>query len=292
MDIMMKNIENLIKSEAEKFNGEIGIGFKDLKTGKEYYYNGNKRFYMASTFKIYVLIAFYDLVMNDKIVPNDKYLVEKEELLPSSIIALLTQQEEYFIEDLATLMMVFSDNTATDILCKMVTFEHVKEIIEKIGIEKTVINKNCNGIITGFFDISKTDTEEDMINKMKNMKFTTIVSDKDNTTTPRDMVKTLEFLYNNKILNEEYSKKAIDTMLKCMTNNRIPRYLPIEAKTAHKTGTIHGVVNDAGIVFTSKGDYIITFYSNSEPKNGIPINIHSEDFLAQLSRKIYDEYTK
>lgn len=289
----MRKIRELIVEEAKKFDGEIGIGYKDLKTGAEYYYKGKQKFYMASTFKIPVLIAFYDLVMKGEILESDKYLVKKEEIVHGSgVIKALTPEQEYSLEDLATLMMILSDNTATDIICKIVTFEHVKEIMDKMGLENTIITKDCLHIISDFFYLKDTDTEEEAINKMKNLEFTTLVTDKDNVTMPIDIVKALDLLYNNKILNEKYCKKVIEIMFKCMTNSRIPRCLPIEVKSAHKTGTIHGVVNDAGIVYTPTGDYIIVFYSNSELENEIPMSIYAEDFISQLSRKIYDEYIK
>jgi beta-lactamase class A len=292
---MIEHIQELIHTRAAQFKGDIGVGFKDLKTGAEVFYNGDRKVYMASTFKTFLLIAFLDLVMKGKLREDEIYTLKPEDYLSSgsTLVNKLYPRREFALIELATLMMILSDNTSTDILWKIVGAGEVKRILDEIGLEHTTITKNCNTIINGYYGILEGDPPEEVERKFREWKFQTAVTDKDNVSIPRDVVYALDLLYKGKILNPEYCRKALDIMSICILNARIPSFLPgMGASVAHKTGTIDGWVNDVGIVYTPKGDYVLVFYSNSEPWGGIPRSTYGENFLATLSREIYDAYVE
>ncbi len=284
-------IEALIRKQAARFKGEIGIGFKDLASGEEIFYNGDQPFYMASTFKVFVLIAFFDLVMKGQLSEMDVYPVKAEDILPdTTFINDLSPRREFQLIELATLMIILSDNTATDILWRIVGAENVQRIIAEIGLLHTTVTKDCRAIISGFYDLQKTDSPEETARKFRDWQFNTDVADKDNVTLPREMTHVLDLLYHGRVLNETYCQKALNILRICLLNARIPSFLPMGAGVAHKTGAIGGYINDVGIVFTPKGDYILVCYSNSQPVGGIPRSVYGEQFIADLSRSIYDAY--
>jgi beta-lactamase class A len=290
---MIERIQEVINHKARLFKGDIGIGFKDLKTGAEAFYNGDREIYMASTFKTFLLIAFFDLVMKGKLSEGEVYTVTPEDMLfDSTFINQLSPRREFQLIELATLMMILSDNTATDILWRIVGADNVKRILSEIGLKHTTITKNCKSIIMGYYGLLESDSPEEVERKFREWKFKTEVTDKDNVSVARDVTHALDLLYRRQILNAEYCQKALNIMSICILNARIPSFLPMGVGTAHKTGTIDGWVNDVGIVFTKKGDYVLVLYSNSEPWGGIPRSTYGENFLAELSREVYDAYVE
>ena len=50
---------------------------------------------------------------------------------------------------------------------------------------------------------------------------------------------------------------AISFLKKQQIKDRIPRYLPKDVVVAHKTGLERGIIHDAGIVFTPKGNFFL-----------------------------------
>ena len=86
-----------------------------------------------------------------------------------------------------------------------------------------------------------------------------------------------------------------ETLKKCATNSRIPAQLPNGVPVAHKTGSLDRLANDAGIVFTAKGDYVLVMLYNgnlADEKEYRNDERHrfANDLMSLLSRVVYDAY--
>lgn len=289
----MQAINELFEIAIREFNGEVGIGFKNLKTGEEYFYNGNRRFIAASTFKVPVLVEFYNQVLNGKLNPNDKYVMKEEDIIfGSGVIKELKPGLSLSLREYATLMMIVSDNTATDIIVDIVGKDNVNKTMEELGLTNTKVKMTCKELLYDAIGIKPTDDEKTMKEKLSKleMNYTAkcfIDFEDNNVTSPADMLKILDMVYNHKVLDDAGCDAIIDIMRRCQTNERIPRYLPNGTRVAHKTGTIGGIANDVGIVFTDKGDYILVVYT-SGPVSEYAFPFDGFDFIAKLSRKVYD----
>ena len=80
-------------------------------------------------------------------------------------------------------------------------------------------------------------------------------------------------------------------MKQCQTNSRIPKYLPDGCNAAHKTGTMTRVANDAGIVYTPAGDFILSLFYNGNVASEEEYNANAtgrlgDELLANLARDI------
>ena len=111
------------------------------------------------------------------------------------------------------------------------------------------------------------------------------------------MMKILRLVYEKKLFTPWVCDEMLKIMKQCQTNTRIPKFLPAGVEVAHKTGTVDRVANDAGIVYTPKGDYILTLFYNgnaaSEEEYNKNVNgLMSDSLLAEISRDIYAEYVK
>ena len=89
----------------------------------------------------------------------------------------------------------------------------------------------------------------------------------------------------------------LDILKKCQTNTRIPKFLPPSVDVAHKTGTLDCLCNDVGIVYTSKGDYLLAMFYNGnvatmEEYAQNDRGRNSDALLADISGEIYEEYMK
>ncbi|MBI2622076.1 serine hydrolase [Candidatus Microgenomates bacterium] len=78
----------------------------------------------------------------------------------------------------------------------------------------------------------------------------------------------------------------ISLLLQQELNDRIPKYLPKEAKVAHKTGEIDFAKHDAGIVFANSGDYLIVVLSESDNPSA------ASERIANLSKAVYEYFSK
>lgn len=90
-----------------------------------------------------------------------------------------------------------------------------------------------------------------------------------------------EDLYKGEVIDQEYSQKMMDILSRQTINDRIPRYLPEGTKVAHKTADIGFFEHDGGIVFSSKGDFIIVVLSETKDPAA------AGDTIARISEAVY-----
>jgi len=288
----MKGIETVIRRKIEQVQAKVGIGFKHLKTGETFFYNGDDRFLAASTFKVPVLVEFYNQVIQGKLDLNRTYTLKKEDMIfGSGVLRELTPGLSLTLKDYATLMMIISDNTATDIITNMVGKENVNATVAKLGLSNTKVTMTCKELLYDAIGIKPDDDEQTVKAKLVNPSldlkarcFTDF--ENNNVTSPADMVELFDSIYHHRILNDFACDEMVNIMKRCQTNWRIPRYLPANVQVSHKTGSIAGVANDVGIVYTDRGNYILAIYYHGEAPE-YRFNLKGFDFIADLSREIF-----
>lgn len=286
-------IEHLIVKEANefmaKYRAKVGVGFKDLHEEHEFYFNENEKFQTASVFKIFILVELYNQAIKGKI-NLDKRIMVRDSIPGSGILRHLQGKYSIAIKDLARLMMILSDNTATDIIIDIVGKENINKTLEELGLKNTKVIYTCREIISkvlGTDNLALADKKLKSSRMKLNWDFLKNYEN-NNVSTPKDTIKILELIYHKRILTPEACDEILEIMKKCQTGEaRIKRYLPPEVEVAHKTGTLPGIVNDAGLVFTNKQDYILVVYLNEIPfRRGRYLAI-GEDFIARLSYKVF-----
>jgi beta-lactamase class A len=298
---MLKKLQELFERTAQKGTGLLGIGFKDMNTGEEVYYNGDKVFPLASVYKIFVLCELFRMQKAGTFSFADRHtLLESEKSIGSGILELIGEGAVFSMMDLIMLMMSISDNTATKLLQQYTSDETVTaNIIEPLGMQDTLYRSGaglCNYYNVTVEEYRKVTSSGGRFHA-RNGSYFRCVEPKNRQSSPRDMLKLLSLLQAGKFIDEETDRKILDIMLKCQTNSRIPAKLPHGVTVAHKTGTIDHLTNDCGIVYTDCGSYVLTLFYNGnlaseEEYEGTSWDAFGTALLAQLSRDIYDIYTE
>lgn len=108
----------------------------------------------------------------------------------------------------------------------------------------------------------------------------------DNTGTPSDFTGMLSSLWKGTVLDKSMREKALYYLASCKYNSRIPGRLPKGTKVWHKTGTIRGCVNDAGIIEFSSSSHgaIAVFVRNISDGS----QKEAADAIAEISKIIYE----
>ena len=303
--MMKKNlIETAIKEMQKKLTGKLGAAFDDLETDESVVFNGNTVFPMASIFKIFVLAELYRRIDQGTISPDQRFPLSKDfKSAGSGVVFLMDDGADLTVHDYALLMMMISDNTSADLLYRLVGKENIEQnVIRPLGLTHTKIDFSCSDLFTYYCNTKPTQSLEEknrayFLGDYHNSPWHACTTAKNDETTPMEINKMLKTIYHHQWCNEATCDQILDIMKKCQTNSRIPKYLPKGIEVAHKTGTFDRLSNDAGIVYTEKGNYVLSLFYNgnlADENEYYHLNekgFYGDEALATLSRQIYDIYT-
>ncbi|MBI2252592.1 MAG: serine hydrolase [Armatimonadetes bacterium] len=255
-------IQKIILQTSKNFPGDAGIVFYDLKNLKLIHYQGKTLFSAASLIKIPILAAVFNQALQGKISLSQKLIINKEDRSSGGgILKYAPPGSKISLEKAAILMIKKSDNTACNLLLKLIGFKAVNDILRKIGLKETRLKRN----------IADWESLDKGI---------------DNYTTPLEMLELLKKIYQGKILNSYYSKKILVILKSQELNELIPKKLPLSVKIAHKTGQQLGILHDAGIIYAPRA-YILCLLG----KNILDENKAKKNWQ-ELSYLIYKEMEK
>lgn len=251
------SLQTVVQKELEEDTGNYGIIIKNLKTNEYYSQNSQRIFLSGSLYKLWVMGTVYQQIKDGKLHEDDILVQEigilNEEFYLDPQTAERTDGTITFsVKDALAQMITLSDNYAALLLA-----------------EKVKLSNIVSFLLTNNLTQSKVGIEGAAP-----------------TVTPRDISLFLKKLYENKIVDQKSSQEMLSLLKKQQVNNKIPKNLPEKIIVAHKTGELKKFSHDAGIVFTSKGDYLIVILSESEAP------ALAEEKIAKISLGVYNYFTK
>ncbi|MGB7296749.1 MAG: class A beta-lactamase, partial [Candidatus Aminicenantales bacterium] len=296
---LLRRIENAVK----RVDGEVGVAIRHLESGQRLGLNAEAAFPMASVFKVPILVEVMAQVKEGKFALDDEVSVRKpDQHLGSGILSSLTAPGiTLTIRNLVNLMMLVSDNSATDILLDKVGAGNVNKRLKQYGIEGITVNRSCQELIMDRigmdYEKHKGMPLEEIIAVLQGIPDRSAEEDRQSIrafsaemkdqSTPAAMNSLLMKIWKQEILEPESCDFIISVMLRCQTGQgRIKGELPPGTAVAHKTGTIAGTVNDAGIIYLpdGQGHIALTVFT----KNFSDDTEDVEKVIAEVARAVYD----
>jgi len=237
-DLVM--IRRLITSKLEALPGKIGFYYKNLVTGETWTYHPEEKMIAASVIKLFVMAEAFRQMEQGTLDKNHLVRIEKECCVPScGAVKYMHDGLEVTVEDLYTLMIILSDNTATNYMIDMLGIDGVNECIRELGLEKTSLGRKM-------FDSEKA------------------ALGIQNYICAGDVGTFLEKLCHGEVVSEEASAEMIRILKDQRLNGKIPFFLHARDNRpaiAHKTGEDDGTTHDAAIVFANQ-PFVLVFCSN------------------------------
>lgn len=258
--INYRGLKNKIENIVEESSANISVSFYDLDQGEGFSINGDEKVPSASMIKLLIMLKVLDLCDKGKINLEDTIrLDDYEKVDGSGILKELNSNHKFSIRELLTLMIIVSDNTATNILIDLLGMEEINKIGHDLGLEKTTLERKM---------MDSNAREKGL----------------DNFTSSNEILKLLKMIYEKEFVSEDYSKLALDILLRQQERQRLQRYLPEDLKIASKSGDLDNLENDGGIFFTENKNYILVVLVNRAESN-----VLAKEIIGEISLKIYKE---
>src|SRR5690625_4703146 len=119
-----------------------GITIEHLNTNKKLMINDQESFAAQSMIKVPIMAAAFDAYENGELNLSDSIPLHREfQVGGSGILQHISPGTTLTIYDLITLMIIQSDNAATNILIDLLGFSKIQAVMEAYGMEQSVIRK-------------------------------------------------------------------------------------------------------------------------------------------------------
>jgi len=242
-------LDKRVKAEIAHFKGKVSLSAKNLDTGAVYEFGGDDRVPTASTIKIAVLIEAYARVAEGKAKWTDELVLTKEQKVGGAgILQEFSDGLRLTLRDAVTLMMVLSDNTATNLVIDVVSADAVNARMDSLGFKETRLMRRVFG-----GGVSAEGKKEE--NKVFGL----------GRTTPREMVAMIEKLERGEIVSPAASKEMIDLMKREQGTNGIWRSQSRVPK-ATKSGALDALRSNVGIIYHPRGRIALAITCNEMPQ--------------------------
>jgi beta-lactamase class A len=261
-----QSLDDQVKTLVSSFKGKVNLFAKNFDTGETYGLNPDERVRTASTIKIAVMIEAFARVAEGKAKWTDEVVLTKEKKVSGSgILGELSDGLKLTLRDAVNLMMILSDNTATNLVLDVLTTDAVNARMESLGFKQIKIMRKVG---SGGESTAGKDPE----NKKFGLGFAT----------PREMVLVMEKLERGEIISPAASKEMIDLMKREQGRNAIGRSLP-NVPLASKYGALDRLRSAVGILYTKQGRIAMAISCDDMPETIWSVDNPAYLLMSQLS---------
>src|SRR6478672_6841397 len=246
-------LDDAIKAKVAGFHGRVNVYAKNLDSGAVYDLAGEEPVRTASTIKLPIMIECFSEAAEGKLDFGEMIrLPEDDKVSGSGILQDLSTDDRFSVRDLMMLMIVLSDNTATNLILDRIGGDAVNARMAKLGLVHTRVMRKIlgKGAAAGI-------TEEGA--KPENKKWGLGRS------SPQEMVTLLERIYKGELIDKASSDAMLAILKKQRDHNGIARDMK-DITVANKTGALDHLRSDVGIVYSAGGPIAMAITVDNIPE--------------------------
>jgi beta-lactamase class A len=261
-------VQDAVKARIAGFQGTVSLYAKNLDTGDSIGIRATDPVRTASTIKLPIMLAVFDAVAKGKAKWTETLPVTAAEKVSGSgiLTAAFSDGVQLPIRDVLNLMIILSDNTATNMILERFTAEAVNAYLDSIGIKTTRSMRKVRGDGNQLKDAAGYSAAGKL---PENQKYGLGMS------TPRDMVAILEKLERGEAVSPEASREMIAILRRCQDNTGVRRKLA-GVPIANKTGSLDALRSDVALVYSKGGRIAMAITVDDMPKSDYtPDNVGS-----------------
>lgn len=291
-----KGLHAALQRLAVNLKGVIGIGVKSMWDGATIFIEPDRPFPTASVFKVPVLVELVLQAEEGRLRLDETVKVSEALKSPGSgVLKELTSEPTLSLADLAMLMIIISDNTATDMLVDRVGTGAINRRLASWGFQVTRVVVTCRQLLFDmagrpagpFTPEARADVERALKTRERVFTGRAYADSDNNLTTPREMITLLEMLVADGRLPASAREQALHFMRRQQIRDRLPFHLPLDTEMAHKTGSIAGVRNDAGILFLPRGPVLVCAFTRD-----LKEDLAGTAAIAEVGRLVYAAHSQ
>lgn len=224
-------LENITRSAQ----GIVGLTVIDLTNGEQMGINQDLVFPQASAIKIPILMEVFRQTDQGKLSLDTLHLVKgSDQVGGSGVLGKLSgDTTQVSTRDLAILMILLSDNTATNMLIDLVGMENVNSLLRDLGMEQTRLQR-------------------------KMMDIDARARGDENLSTPEEAAALMEALHKGEFVSRKICDEVLE-ILRLPKEGGLRSAVPDNVTVPFKAGGIPGVSTEWAIIELEKRPYVVVF---------------------------------
>jgi beta-lactamase class A len=266
-----------IERTTRSINATWGIYIKSLETADEIALDADRQMETMSTIKIPLMTEVFEQAKAGKFKLTDKYTFVQADSQPGTgTIQRLDPGAVMTVKDLITMMIIVSDNTATEVLYRMVGGPNaVNARMDALGLRNT----RAKNVPSAWFPALRAAASPDQFYREGQTPF--------GLSTPREMGRLLEMMERGTLVDKPSSDLMLQMMRGQLYRTRIPRYVT-GYRIPHKTGDFLPYVGDDVAVLEAPGRTIImSIFTGNHFGSGEAL----ENAIGLVAKEVADYFT-
>ena len=240
-----QTLDNKIESALAGFQGKAWIYAKNLDSGQDYSLRGDEQTRTASTIKLAIMAEAFRQVAQGKVAwPDELVLTKEKKQGGSGVLGEFSDGTKIDLKTAVNLMIVVSDNTATNLVLDKIGTDNVNDFMDSLGLTDIRSMRKIGG-----GGDSKA-WKDDLRNRLFGL----------GRSSPKQMVRLVEMIERGELVSKEASAEMIAIMKRQQLKDGIGRGVPDTIPVASKSGALDRFRADVGIVYTRRGRIAMAIY--------------------------------
>jgi beta-lactamase class A len=276
-------LRDAILREILSFDADVFLYARNLETGASFGWREDERVRTASTIKLPIMAAVFAKVRKGEARWDERIeLRDQDKVSGSGVLQELSHGVQLPLRDLVHLMIVVSDNTATNLVLDRITADAVNGFLDTLGLKQTRSLRKVRGDGANLKAPSGWSRAGQI---EENRRFGLGVS------TSREMVELLALLDQGKVVSPEDSREMLAILGRQQYKDGIGRKLS-EYKVASKSGALDALRSDVGIVSAPQGKVAMAITVDGMKKVDYTEDNAGLLLIARLARMLFELLTQ
>jgi beta-lactamase class A len=271
----MPSLSDQLDRVSARFSGRYVLYAEHLETGEVIRYGDPHPMETASCIKLPIMVEALRQVDRGHLRLDEPLELEAEDQVTGSgVLQHLSPGDRLPLVDALMLMITISDNTATNMVLRTVGLSQVNTAMAALGLRHTRILKRIDWTLPGPIGYS----------------------------VPEELAWLFKGIHHGTLISAAASATMWDILKRQQYNTLLTRYLPYElvasedddtpplVEIGSKSGSVEGVRNDAGLVRTPWGNYVIALMSEDCKDLRFHVDNEAMMVLPEVSRAVFDHF--
>lgn len=262
-----------LEGALRDYPGVAGVSVRNLDTGESLSIRGDEPFPTASLIKVSLLVGLLEQVHRGRLGLDERLsMTSADRVGGSGVLKHLGVGLNPTLEDAAWLMIVLSDNTATNMVLDEVGVVSVWAKMDSLGLPRTRVHRK----------VFQPHTASPLPDSAARYGL--------GVTTPDETTRLFELLHRGRAVSPALDSLALTILRANQDDLKLVRWLPEDVAVAHKSGYDDRGYNDCGILYTPAAPLALCVMTRENRWESYAADAPANLLIGRIARSVFRHF--